>query len=303
AALAYGVVELGDPAARQKELAELEAFLEEMGTQAGGRLRGWIGPHAYFVDNSAEMMAAERMLAEKYDTGMHIHLSTTGEEDRFCQDAYGTSAVAQMDAMGMLVRPTLAAHSITIPEADWRTLAQRPFTAVIAASACMRAGAEAAPVVGMRAAGINLAVGTDNVCNNNDYDLFAEMRTLAKLASFREGRPGALSARDVLDMATAGGARALGLADEIGDLTAGKRADLIVLDRTGIGWSPLPTNDPFTALVYSVSGLQVTDTMVEGRWLLRDRRWTTLNYADAVRRQGDDARRLMSRRDAQMAQS
>lgn len=299
AALAYGVVELGDPVARQKELANLEAFLEEIGNHPDGRLSGWIGPHAYFVDNSPEMMEAERILAEKYQTGMHIHLSTTGEEDRHCQKEYGVSAVEQMNRTGMLERPTLAAHSITIPEADWRTLADKPFTAVAAASACMRAGAEAAPVVGMRAAGINVAIGTDNVCNNNDYDLFSEMRTLAKLASFREGRPGALSAREVLDMATAGGAAALGLDEKIGELAAGKKADLIVLDCSGIGWSPLPANDPFTALVYSVNGLQVTDTMVDGRWLLRDRQWTTLDYAAAVRRQEEDVRRLMARRDAQ----
>src|SRR5690606_19371206 len=143
-------------------------------------------------------------------------------------------------------------------------------------------------------------VGTDNVCNNNDYDLFSEMRTLAKLASFREGRPGVLTAREVLAMATAGGARALGLADEIGELAPGRKADLILLDRTGIGWSPLPTNDPFTALVYSVNGLQVTDVMVDGRWLLRDRQWMTLDYASAVRQQGEDVRQLLARRDAQM---
>ena len=162
----------------------------------------------------------------------------------------------------------------------------------------MRAGAEAAPVLGMRAAGINVAIGTDNVCNNNDYDLFLEMRTLAKLASFREKRPGALPAREVLDMATAGGAKALGLSHEIGDLSVGKKADLIVLDRTGIGWTPFPGNDPFTALVYSVNGLHVSDTMVDGEWLLRDRVWTTLDYAAAVAQQTDDVRRLIQLRDA-----
>lgn len=294
AALAYGVVELGDPIARQRELTHLEAFLEDV--SAYPRLKGWVGPHAFFVDNSLETMQSERMLSEKYDTGLHIHLSTTGEEDAFCQREFGLSAVAKMDDMGMLSRPIMAAHSISIPQADWSTLAAKPFTSVICATACMRAGAEAAPVVGMRAAGVNIAIGTDNVCNNNDYDLFLEMRTLAKLASFREKRPGALSAREVLDMATAGGAKALGLADEIGELTPGKKADLIMLDQSGIGWTPFGGNDPFTALVYSVNGLQVTDTMVDGQWLLRDQAWMTLNYADAVVRQSEDVRRLLASR-------
>ncbi len=236
AALAYGVVELDDPVACTRELAELDGFLEDVNTRGSTRLKGWVGPHAFLVDNTPETMQIERTPSQKYDTGMHIHLSTTGEEDALCQDRYGMSAIRKLNDMGMLDRPLLAAHAITIPAEDWPLLGGRSFSMVACASACMRAGAEAAPVVGMRAAGINVAVGTDNVCNNNDYDLFLEMRTLAKLASFREHRPGALSAREVLDMATTGSAQALGLADQIGDLAVGKKADLILLDMSEIGW-------------------------------------------------------------------
>jgi 5-methylthioadenosine/S-adenosylhomocysteine deaminase len=296
AALAYGVVELDDPAARERELAELDAFLEDVNTRASSKIKGWVGPHAFFVDNSPETMQVERTLSQKYDTGMHIHISTTGEEDALCQQRYGVSAIRKMDEMGMLERPLLAAHAITIPREDWQLLSGRSFSAVACASACMRAGAAAAPVVGMRAAGINVAIGTDNVCNNNDYDLFLEMRTLARLASFREGRPGALSAREALEMATISGAKALGLEDDIGGLAPGKKADLILLDTSEIGWTPYPTNTPFTALVYSVNGLHVTDTMVDGRWLMRERRLTTLDYTAARLRQSEDIRRLMERR-------
>ena len=299
AALAYGVVELGDAAAQARELANLDAFLEDINTRASSRLKGWVGPHAFFVDNTPETMQVERTLSHKYNTGLHIHISTTGEEDEFCQQHYGMTAVQKMDELGMMQQPMIAAHAITIPQSDWHLLSQRPFTAVAAASACMRAGAEAAPVVGMRAAGINVAIGTDNVCNNNDYDLFLEMRTLAKLSSFREQSPGALSAREVLDMATAGGAQALGLQDEIGELSVGKKADLILLDMTEIGWSPQPTNALFTALVYSVNGLHVTDTMVDGHWLMRSRKLQTLDYAQACVQQQSDVARLMARRQQQ----
>jgi 5-methylthioadenosine/S-adenosylhomocysteine deaminase len=293
AALAYGVVELGDPVARERELTRLDAFLEEVGEHPSGRLKGWVGPHAFFVDNSPELMERERAIAEKYATGLHIHISTTGEEDAHCQQHYGMTAVAKMEAMGMMRQPIMAGHAITIPPEDWLLLAQRPFTAVICASAGARAGVGIAPVAGMRAAGINLAIGTDNVCNNNDYDLFQEMRLVAKLASLRERRPGALQAREVLAMATAGGARALGLGDQIGDLTPGKQADLIVLDREEIGWGPTSGYDPFSALVYSVNGLHVTDVLVDGAPLLRERRWTTLDYRAARARQEADVRRLL----------
>jgi 5-methylthioadenosine/S-adenosylhomocysteine deaminase len=298
AALAYGVVELDDAAARARELAALDGFLESINSSGSSRLRGWVGPHAFFVDNSVETMRIERTLAQKYKTGLHIHISTTGEEDAFCQQHFGMTAVHKMDELGMFDQPIMAAHALTIPQDDWRLLATKPFSAIACASACMRAGAAAAPVVGMRAAGINVAMGTDNVCNNNDYDLFLEMRLLAKLASFREQRPGALPAREVLTIATAGGAQALGLGDEIGSIEVGKRADLILLNKSEIGWSPQPTNAPYTALVYSVNGLHVTDTMVDGRWLMRDRALTTLDYRAARAQQDADARRLLERRAA-----
>lgn len=294
--LAYGVVELNDPVARERELAHLDAFLEEMQTETGSRIKGWVGPHAFFVDNSIETMLAERKLAQKYGAGVHIHLSTTGEEDEFCIAQFGKTAVQQMETLGMFDQPLIAAHSVTIPDQDWSLLAHRPFTAVTCAGASMRAGAEAAPVVGMRSAGINVAIGTDNVCNNNDYDLFIEMRTVSRLACYRERRPGALQAREVIEMATANGAKALGLQDEIGELSTGKKADLIMLDRSDIGWSPLPTNDPFTALVHSINGSHVTDAMVDGMWLMQNRQLNTVNYPEAVRQQAKDATELIRRR-------
>jgi 5-methylthioadenosine/S-adenosylhomocysteine deaminase len=272
AALAYGIVEMGNEAARQRELAAATAFLEEV--QGDPRITGWVGPHAFFVDNSAEAIRMELVLADSFNTGLHIHLATSGEEDRYCQQHYGRSAVEQMKILGVLERPLLAAHCITVPPADFATLAVHPFSAVIAASACMRSGAEAAPLKAMRAAGINTALGTDNVANNNTYDLFNEMQIAAKLMSLRERQPNAIPARDILDMATLGGARALGLEHEIGSLEPGKKADLITLDLTAIGWGPAGGQDIYTALVYSVCGLHVREVMVDGAW-------TTLDYASA----------------------
>jgi 5-methylthioadenosine/S-adenosylhomocysteine deaminase len=294
AALAYGVVELDDPADRERELAALDGFLESINSTQNSRVRGWVGPHAFFVDNKPPTMQIERALAQKYKTGLHIHLSTTGEEDDYCAQHYGMTAVRKMDELGMFDQPLMAAHTLTIPQEDWALLSEKPFSAVIAASACMRAGADAAPVVGMRAAGINVAIGTDNVCNNNDYDLFLEMRTLAKLASYRERQPGVLPARDVLWMATAGGAKALGLGKEVGEIAVGRKADLILLDRGEIGWGPDGALSPYTALVYSINGLHVTDSMVDGRWLMRERRLLTLDYRAARAQQNDDVRRLLA---------
>jgi 5-methylthioadenosine/S-adenosylhomocysteine deaminase len=279
AALAYGIVELGEVTARDRELAAAEAFLESLGED--DLLTGWVGPHAFFVDNSETAMGLEKRLAEKFDTGFHIHLSTSGEEDRYCQEKYGRSAVAQLAEMGMLNRPVSAAHCLTLPPADYATLATVPFTAVINPSSAMRNAAGVADVVGMGNAGINLALGTDNVTNNNSYDMFKEMQTVGKLMALHHRTPNALPTRTILDMATMGGARALGMADEIGSLEVGKRADLIALDLDEIGWTPTAGQDVYTALVYAISGMHVTDTMVNGNWLYRDGQYQTINYQQA----------------------
>lgn len=279
ASLAYGIVEMGEAAQRERELAAAETFLDLVRGEA--RITGWLGPHAFFVDNSPQAIERELRLSERYSTGLHIHLATSGEEDVYCREHFGRSAVQQMEALGVLRRPLIAAHCVTVPETDFAILAEREFTVVIAASACMKAGADVAPLKAMRRAGINTAIGTDNVTNNNSYDMFNEMQTTAKLMALRERSPGAVSAREVLDMATRGGARALGLQDSIGSLDPGKKADLIALDFAGIGWPPDEAQDVYTALVYAVSGMHVREVMVDGNWLLKDGRLVTLDYAEA----------------------
>ena len=293
AALAYGIVELGDETSRSRELGHTSDFLESLRNHP--LIDAWVGPHAFFVDNSPDAIKMEIALAEKYGTGFHIHLATNFEEEDYCRAHYGISAVEKMKELGILDHPLLAAHCITIPESDFPALAAAPFTAVICPSAAMRSGSMAAPLPAMRAAGINTALGTDNVANANSYDLFNEMQLAAKLMAFNAKKPAAVTAREIVEMATLGGAKALGLDHKIGSLEAGKQADLIALDLDGIGWGPRDAQDLYTALVYSVSGMHVTDVMVAGSWLLTDRQWTTLDYAAARKRLKDDYAELKTR--------
>jgi 5-methylthioadenosine/S-adenosylhomocysteine deaminase len=281
AALAYGIVELGKEEARQRELAAANAFLS--GLRGDPLLEGWVGPHAFFVDNSEIAMQIELDLAVKYNTGFHTHFGTGDEEETYCQEKYGHSAIQHLKQMGFLDRPILAAHSITLQPADFPTVAGTPFTVVFAPSSDMRNAAGVPPLVEMLAAGIHVALGTDNVTNNNSYDMFKEMTLTGKLMALLHRDPAAISTRTILDMATMGGARALGKEKEIGSLETGKRADLIALDLDEIGWSPRGGQDIYTALVYSVTGQHVRDVMVNGKWLFRDNRWLTIDF-NAARR-------------------
>ncbi len=279
AALAYGVVEVGDDNAHDWAIRATGEFLDSL--RGDARLHGWIGPHAFFVDNQLPTIRAELQLADRYATGMHIHLSTSSEEDDYCAQHYGMTAVQQMKQLGVLERPLLAAHCLTIPREDFATLAGSRFTAVLAPSACMRAGKQAAPLKAMLAEGIAVALGTDNVTANNSYDLFKEMQILGKLMSYREGEPNPVPARTIVEMVTTRAAAALGLADVIGSIEVGKRADVIAIDLDAPGFVPRGAQDLYTALVYAVSGMAVTDVMCDGQWLMRDQQIRTVDYRGA----------------------
>lgn len=293
AVLAYGIVELGEEESRKRELASASKFLETL--HGDPLLEGWVGPHAFFVDNSEAAMLLEKDLAAKYQVGFHTHYATDQSENNYCREKYGHSAIKQLDAMGILEFPIIAAHSIGILEEDYSVLSNKPFTPVFAPSSGMRNAAGLAPLIELRKAGINVALGTDNVTNNNSYDMFKEMSLTGKLMALLHRDAAAIPTRYILEMATINGARAINKENEIGSLEVGKKADLIALDLDEIGWAPFSGQDFYTALVYAVGGYHVKDVMVDGRWLMRENRILTINYAKARRELEEQHKRLMEK--------
>jgi len=297
AAVAYGIVELGDDDARARELAACRRFLQ-MAADLPPRVRGWVGPHAFFVDSTEAAIAAEMSMADEFGCGLHAHFATSGEEDAFCRATYGTSAVVRMRALGLLDRRVLLAHACTIAVDDLPLLAGTAVSLVLAPNVCMASGATPPPFRAAIDAGVTVALGTDNVCNNGSYDMFAEMRAMGRLASFVSGRPDALSARELLGMATVAGHRALGICpvEPAGSIAPGAPADLISVAVPALHRGPAGMQSLHSALVYGGSGGAVRDVMVDGRWLMRDRALLTLDLAVASARRDSDAGDLLASR-------
>jgi 5-methylthioadenosine/S-adenosylhomocysteine deaminase len=293
AALAYGIVELGEEEARKREIAAASKFLDEL--SGDPLLDGWVGPHAFFVDNSEAAMLMEKELVEKHHTGFHIHFATSQSENKYCQEKYGHSAIKQLEAMGFLKYPIVAAHSIGILEEDYPVIKDKPFTPIFAPSSGMRNAAGLAPLLELREAGINVALGTDNVTNNNSYDMFKEMALTGKLMALLHRDAAAIPTRYILEMATINGAKTIGREKEIGSLEKGKKADLIALDLDETGWTPFGGQDYYAALVYAVGGYHVKDVMVNGRWLYRDNHYMTIDFAQAKKDLESKHTELMSR--------
>jgi 5-methylthioadenosine/S-adenosylhomocysteine deaminase len=165
--------------------------------------------------------------------------------------------------------------------------------AVHCPGANLKLGSGLAPVPRMRRRGIPLAIGADGAPCNNTLDVFREMRLAATLHLPRFG-PRRVPAVDALEMATLGGARALGLESRIGSLEIGKRADVTVLDLGRPHLSPRGP-DLHATIVYGACASDVTDVWVDGRQLVDGGVLRTLDAADLVRRSGAEARRVLRR--------
>ncbi|HEX2110069.1 MAG TPA: amidohydrolase family protein [Gaiellaceae bacterium] len=196
----------------------------------------------------------------------------------------GTTPVRHLAAQGLLERRVVAAHCVKVDEEEIELLARHD----VAVAHCPRSnallGCGIAPVAELRAAGIRVGLGTDSPASTPSFDMFEEMRTAIYAARARGERPDALRAEDALELATLGAAGALGLADEVGSLAPGKRADLAVVSLSGSPY--LPWEDPAAAIVFGGSPERVQLTLVGGeeRYRKGGTAWHELRRAAAEAR-------------------
>jgi 5-methylthioadenosine/S-adenosylhomocysteine deaminase len=179
-----------------------------------------------------------------------------------------------------------------VDERERQLMAERDVKVMHCPSSNLKLGSGIAPVTDMRARGITVSLGADGAACNNRLDMFDEMRLAATLQAVR-GQPGALTARDALEMATRAGARTLGLDAEIGSIEVGKRADLIVVDRDRPHLATGP--DPYSTLVYAARGTDVRATVVDGELLVDEFAPVRVDRAEIVAESRRAARDLAAR--------
>jgi 5-methylthioadenosine/S-adenosylhomocysteine deaminase len=175
----------------------------------------------------------------------------------------GRSGIRRLAAEGLLDERVVAAHCVKVDDEEIGLLARNG----VAVAHCPRSnallGCGVAPLEELRAAGLRVGVGTDGVSSVPSHDFFEELRTVIASARARTERAGALSATEALELATLGGARALGLDQAVGSLVPGKQADLILVSLSGSAY--LPWEDPAAAVIYGGAPQRVAATLVAGR--------------------------------------
>jgi cytosine/adenosine deaminase-related metal-dependent hydrolase len=273
-------------------LREAERLGRRWHGAAGGRIRWALCPR-FVLSCSEKLLGEVRRLSEREGWLVHTHASENRAEVDLVRRRTGRDNVAYFDRLGLCTPRTVLAHCVHLTPAEARILARTGASAVHCPGANLKLASGLAPVPRLLQNGVNVALGGDGAPCNNTLDAFHEMRLAATLHLPRFG-PRSMPAAEVLAMATVRGARALGLADQIGSIEPGKRADLAIIDVSGPHCQPAGP-DLHATLVYCARASDVTDVLVDGRLVVRSRKLLTLDAPELAAGAAREARRILSR--------
>jgi 5-methylthioadenosine/S-adenosylhomocysteine deaminase len=278
------------------------ALLETTRTAAEGRVRTWVGLEHLFYCTPACFEAAIG-LVEEFDTSLHTHSSESIWEVQESLKRYGRRPIEVFFDRGILGSRTVVAHCVWLDDREIELMAQTGTAVAHCPCSNMKLSSGPARIGALRAAGVVVGLGSDGEKENNNLDLLEEMKFASLLQKVSTLDPTTGDPADILTMATIDGARALGLGEVTGSLEPGKRADVVVVDLSGLHTTPLLHGRDANVgahLVFASSGRDVRDVWVDGRPLVRCRRPTTFDV-DTVRESAQSAAEELFARRAALA--
>ena len=234
-----------------------------------------------------DFFRACRDLAREHGAGIHTHVAESKVQAVAGRRKFGKTLAAHLDDLGIIGPDFTAAHAVWVDDDDLARLKDRGATVAHNPTSNMRLGVGLARVEAMRRRGLPVGLGTDTSTCSDALNLFEAMRLAVYSSRVQSPDPARwLGAEDALDMATRGGARALGMADRIGRIAPGHLADLVFLDLRGLSYTPL--HHPARQVVYEENGANVESVMVGGRFVYRGRRHLTVDL-DCLRAEAAEA--------------
>jgi 5-methylthioadenosine/S-adenosylhomocysteine deaminase len=237
-----------------------------------------IAPHAPYT-TTPEILRETAELAVEFDVPLHTHLAETTFEVDTLRETEGMPVIPYVRKHGLLEAKVIAAHCVHLDMGEIRTLQHAGAGVSHNPSSNLKLASGFAPVVKMLETGVNVGIGTDGAASNNDLDMFEEIRIAALIAKAVNNDPTSLPASQALLMATRLGANALHIGDITGSITPNRRADLILVDINPVHNSPSfrrSNENIYSQIVYAAKSTDVSDVMVNGKWLMRERELLTV---------------------------
>lgn len=259
-----------------------------------GLVTASIAPHAPYSTDISVMARVATWAADHPDNPVQMHLAESDAELAWCAKHHDARPVEVVARSGLLRPGLIAAHCLHINEAEAEQLAAQDVGVAHNARSNGKAGRGIAPIEMMRAAGVPVGLATDGAMSGNTLDLFAQFAPASMFQKILGHSRSVLPAAQLIRMATIEGAQVLGMDDKIGSLQPGKAADLIRIKLDDPRVQPI--YDIYSTLVFALMACDVRATMVDGRWLMRERRMETMDpakvVADAIQVAGDFNQRI-----------
>ncbi len=260
-------------------LRESERLMNRWHMSAGGRLRYAFAPR--FVPSCTEkLLVRTRDMARANGVRLHTHASENIGECSFVENLVHMRNLPYLHKLGYTGEDVVLAHCIWLNDDEIRLLADTGTHAVHCPSSNVKMSSGLARINEMLDAGCHVALGLDGA--HNHMDGLMEMRQAGILQKVRTHSPTALSPLQVMEMATLGGARAMGQEKDLGSLEPGKKADLVIINPNMLNMTPRVRRDPVAQVVYQATHENVEATMVDGAFLYRNGRYLTLDLADTL---------------------
>ncbi|MGE1063288.1 amidohydrolase [Megasphaera paucivorans] len=259
-------------------LEESKTFYQNWNGKADGRITVMLGPHAPYTC-APDYLRKVVALAHELHAEIHIHLCETKGEVENIKKQYGKSPILLMDDLGIFDCGCLAAHCVWVDDADLEIMARKHVRVAHNPGSNLKLASGIAPIHAMLQKGITVGLGTDGASSNNNLDIVEEMRLAALIHKANTLDPLVIPAETAVNLLTEGGAKALGYTD-VGKLQEGYKADITLIDREGLHW--YPKNDTMSLLAYSANSLDVDTVLVDGKVLLRNKEFTSLDI-DKIR--------------------
>ncbi len=251
-----------------------------------------VEPHALYTC-SPWLLQRCRDLADRYGVPLITHLAESQSELEEVSRKYGRTPVNQMESLGLLSSNLIACHCVWLKGAEMDLLARRGVRVAHNPESNMKLASGVAPVPELLARGVAVGLGTDGCASNNNLDLFQEMDSAAKLHKVHRLDPTVMPSSVVLNMATLGSARVLGMEKDIGSLEVGKKADIIILNLQSPHLQPV--YNIVSQLVYSATGADVRDVIIDGQLVMQNRRLLTLDEETILEKTQEMKEKILQR--------
>ncbi len=240
-----------------------------------GRIQVWFGCRSFEPANDPTVFDDVSALARARDMGITIHLLERPIDNEYAR-AHGYRTLGDMAAdKGLLGPRTVLAHCVIADEGDRRLIAETGASVANCPANNLSSGWGPAPVLEMLDAGINVSLGCDGAPSNANMDLLRDLRSLAHAQRTRKQSPLVIAPERILELATLHGARALGIADQVGSIEPGKRADFIVINTDAPHLTPVW--NPVASVVFAAQGSDVDTVVIDGQPIMAGRKLLTLD--------------------------